>query len=176
MKPFLVLALIVSFAAKFQLRSESLDRFELKRFGTGEPVTLDEFTGKIVVLDFFASWCQPCANSAPAVESQIQQYFAGRGGNRHGIPVQVVSVNVDADDRAQTAAFVLKHKQSLVVNDVDGALLGKLGGRGLPYFVILDGTQKSGPKARFEIVYRKLGFEGAPALQQVIEKIGGSRP
>jgi thiol-disulfide isomerase/thioredoxin len=176
MKTLLALAFLVSISTNYQSRGEALDPFELKRFGTGEAVKLGEFAGRIIVLDFFASWCQPCGKSAPVVESQIQQYFASRGGNRHGIPVQVISVNVDTDDGAQTTAFVQKHKQSLVVNDAGGALFQKLGGRGLPYFVILDGTQRSGPQPQFEIVYRKLGFEGAPALQKVIENIGGSRP
>lgn len=57
----------------------------------GEPATLDDFKGKIVVLNFLASWCKPCEDemsSLLALQSQL--------GDR----LQVVAVGVEDDDAA----------------------------------------------------------------------------
>ena len=69
--------------------------FELPKWETGEKVKLSDFAGEIVVLDFFAYWCVPCKRASLEVESGIQKYYAGKKGNPHGVPVRVVSINIE---------------------------------------------------------------------------------
>jgi cytochrome c biogenesis protein CcmG/thiol:disulfide interchange protein DsbE len=71
------------------------------RIGTAAPdfavqdadrkVTLNEFHGRVVVLNFWATWCAPCVEEMPSLV-QLQQHFKDRG-----VTVLGVSVDVDGD-------------------------------------------------------------------------------
>jgi cytochrome c biogenesis protein CcmG/thiol:disulfide interchange protein DsbE len=53
----------------------------------GEPVSLASFKGKVVVLNVWATWCQPCRVEMPALERLHKQL--------HGDGLEVVAVSVD---------------------------------------------------------------------------------
>jgi len=71
------------------------------RIGTAAPnfsvqdadrtVTLSDLRGKVVVLNFWATWCAPCVEEMPSLV-QLQQRFKG-----NGLSVLGVSIDVDAD-------------------------------------------------------------------------------
>src|SRR5215469_10230276 len=50
----------------------------------GKPQHLSDYRGKVVVLNFWASYCQPCVEEAPSL-NQLQQYLAPRGGTILGV-------------------------------------------------------------------------------------------
>lgn len=61
-------------------------------------VKFSDYLGKVVVLDFYATWCEPCRNSAPHLVGLQQRY------NSQGL--QVVGLNVGGpDDRDKVADF-----------------------------------------------------------------------
>lgn len=65
---------------------------------SGQRQKLGEYRGKILVLDFYATWCVPCRQSIPHLVT-LQNELAARG-------FQVVGLNVGgADDRVKVAEF-----------------------------------------------------------------------
>lgn len=64
----------------------------------GKRATLGDFQGKVLVLDFYATWCAPCRESIPQLITLEKHY--GRQG------LQLVGLNVGGpDDRVKVAAF-----------------------------------------------------------------------
>jgi thiol-disulfide isomerase/thioredoxin len=66
----------------------------------GKGIRLSDFKGKIVILDFWATWCGPCQASMPGLE-KIYKRIGNQG-------VVVLSVNV-FDDKDPFDAWILKH-------------------------------------------------------------------
>jgi peroxiredoxin len=58
----------------------------------GKAMHLSDLRGKVVVLNFWASWCPPCVEEAPAMNA-LQQKISGRGGT-------ILGISVDDDDAA----------------------------------------------------------------------------
>lgn len=73
----LVTALIVGLALDRQRQSQPQSgpapAFSLTTFD-GQPIALDALRGNVVVVNFWASWCIPCKEEAPALEAVWQRY------------------------------------------------------------------------------------------------------
>jgi len=66
--------------------------------GNNQPAKLGDYKGKVVVLDFYATWCEPCRAETPALV-QLQKDYGSNG-------LQVIGLNVGGDeDRVQVPAF-----------------------------------------------------------------------
>lgn len=167
-----VLTALVASALLPSGHTATVPAFELPRWQTDEPVRLEDFAGQILVLDFFAYWCAPCEPASKEIEKGVQQFYSTRRGNPHGVPVRVLSVNIENDFPERTAAFVQRTGLSFVMNDFSGALLRQLGGEGIPFLVIVDGTRSQPGASRFDVVYRHAGFEGLRTIRQIIDGLG----
>ena len=150
--------------------------FELAKWESTEKVRRADFAGKIVVLDFFAYWCGPCRRASVELETGVQKFYAAKAGNPHGLPVQVVAINIERDHPELTAQYLAATGAELVLNDFDGALLEKLGGAGTPFIVVIDGSQATKDKPDFHLIYEKAGFEGTKKLRQIIDGIRPPAP
>jgi cytochrome c biogenesis protein CcmG, thiol:disulfide interchange protein DsbE len=58
----------------------------------GKPARLSDLRGNVVVLNFWATWCQPCIDEAPSLNA-LQRRIAPRGGT-------VLGINLDEDQSA----------------------------------------------------------------------------
>lgn len=56
----------------------------------GKAISLDSLSGKVVLLDFWATWCGPCRQALPKMK-EIAKEFAGE-------PLVIVSISLDADE------------------------------------------------------------------------------
>jgi cytochrome c biogenesis protein CcmG/thiol:disulfide interchange protein DsbE len=68
----------------------------------GAPHKLEEYRGKPVVLNFWATWCVPCAAEMPLL-NEMQERYKGK--------VVFIAASIDDDDvKAEVEAFIKKHK------------------------------------------------------------------
>ena len=146
--------------------------FELTRWQSEETVNLNDYRGSIVILDFFAYWCVPCIAASTDLENNIQNYYAELEGNPHRVPVRVLSINVESSYPKKTEQFINKTGASFVLNDTAGAVYKKFDGRGLPFLVVLDGTEATTVGDGWKIVYQHGGYEGTAAMRAIIDAIG----
>src|SRR5690348_13029977 len=75
----------------------------------GRTVSVPNFGGKLLVLNFWASWCPPCVQETPSL-SQFAQQFADKG-------VVVLAVSVDKDEKAYRAFLQRFHPSFLTARD-----------------------------------------------------------
>lgn len=106
--------------------------FELP--GDGSVVKLSGLKGKVVYVDFWASWCGPCKQSFPWL-NEMQSKYGAKG-------FQVVGINVDANT-ADAKAFLAGLPAKFVVAYDERAVTPKAYGiKGMPSSVLLDGNGK----------------------------------
>ena len=110
--------------------------FDLKRLEAPGKLKLSSLRGKVVVVNFWASWCEPCKSEAPRFEEAHKRY-----GDR------VAFVGVDTADYSSDAGRFLERYGVTYPNvrDPDRSVLGKYGGLPIPRtFVIAPNWQVSG--------------------------------
>jgi len=125
-----------------------------------DPLDLGSLRGKVVLVDFWASWCGPCRHSFPWL-NEMQAKYANHG-------LVVIGVNVDRE-RAQADRFLHDvPAQFRIVYDPAGTLASRYDLPGMPASYVI------GPNG--EVVQRHLGFRAAlraereAELQKLLEK------
>jgi thiol-disulfide isomerase/thioredoxin len=98
----------------------------------GQPVNLDSFKGKVVVLNFWATWCPPCIAEMPALD-HLQAQMGGKD-------LAVVAVSTDRQGIKKSAPFYRRAgiKNLALYNDTRGDLLDAFHAKSLPVTVLID--------------------------------------
>ena len=101
--------------------------------GSTEPLDLDRHRGKVVLVDFWASWCEPCRHSFPWLNDMQAKY-----GDR----LVVIGVNVDRErgDAQRFLAQIPAHFR--IVYDPAGELATRYDVMGMPSSYVFDDTGK----------------------------------
>jgi peroxiredoxin len=96
----------------------------------GQKLDLSTYRGKIVLLDFWATWCGPCRSEIPRFVD-LQNKYRDRG-------LQIVGISLD-DDPKPTRAFYQQFKMNYPVAIGDANLAERYGGMlGLPVNFVID--------------------------------------
>jgi len=99
--------------------------------GKSQPLT--RWRGKILVVNFWATWCEPCRVEVPALV-RVQDKYVANG-------VQIVGISIDSASKVKEFAKEFKVQYPLVIGSLDAIeITRKLGNKqaALPYTVILD--------------------------------------
>ena len=131
--PALLLAFLLTAAPAYAAAPPSLlarpPDFTLPTL-SGNAVTLSKLHGKIVVVNFFATWCPPCRAETPDLIAAAKKY-AAKG---------VVILGVDDSEKPSlVAAFSRRNRVNFpVVLDADGTVRGAYDVRAIPTTYVLD--------------------------------------
>jgi len=126
----------------------------------GVPQNLAQWRGKLLIVNFWATWCEPCRQEVPALV-RIQTAFAPKG-------VQIVGIALDSAAKVRDFAKEYGINYALVVGGMETIdLTRKLGNAAaaLPYTVVLDPSGK--------IVTTRLGGITEQELRSVIGRTSG---
>ena len=129
-----VVVLIAVFAKKssFELvvaGTQAMD-FQLPDLD-GKTRSLGEFKGKVVFLNFWATWCKPCEEEMPS----MQQLHAALQGK----PFEIVAVSIDKDGAEAIREFVKKYGVTFtVLHDRKGRIKELYKTTGVPETFIID--------------------------------------
>ncbi len=99
----------------------------------GKPVSLSSLRGKVVLIDFWASWCKPCRMENPNVKRVYEQY-KGKG-------FEILGVSLDRDKGAWTGAIAQDGLPWKHVSDLgfwNNAAAQQYGVSSIPYTVLVD--------------------------------------
>jgi peroxiredoxin len=120
----------------------------------GKPLSIANYKGKVVLIDFWATWCGPCVGELPNV---LKAYEAN-----HGKGFEIIGISLDSDE-AKLKSFI-EEKKMTWVQFFDGKgwgnkLAAKYGVNSIPATYLLDGEGK--------IIGKNLRGE---ALEQAVAK------
>jgi thiol-disulfide isomerase/thioredoxin len=122
----------------------------------GDTARLADYRGKVTLVNFWASWCDPCREEFPHMAALYRDFARG--------DFAIAAISDDVDD-GKMRAFVRAFRPPFPILVGGGRMKGTYHYRGLPYSVLLD--------RRGRIVQRIFGFGGAAefrALRQTIAK------
>jgi len=104
----------------------------------GKEISLSDLEGKLVLIDFWASWCGPCRQENPNVVEAYEKYHDEKFVN--GKKFEIISVSLDKDKSKWKKAIKkdnLKWKYHGL--DQDGAVSRMYNVRSIPYSFLIDG-------------------------------------
>ena len=103
---------------------------------------LENFRGKVIYLDFWASWCKPCQKSFPWMNSLKDKFPAAR--------FQVVTINLDADSKDMQRFLDKVPAQFDIYHDPSGRIAEQFQLEGMPTSYLIDRNGK--------VVKKHIGF------------------
>ena len=122
----------------------------------GRSQPLAQWRGKVLVVNYWASWCKPCVEEMPAF-SRLSSHYASWG-------VQFVGIGLDEAEKMQAFAKKTPVSYPLLVAESAGTTPG-LQVKGLPYTVVI------GRDGRIETTH--LGRMDEAALEPVLRRLLG---
>jgi thiol-disulfide isomerase/thioredoxin len=144
----------VSAAATAQISGRKAPGFALLDVA-GKSVDFSQYDGKVVLVDFWATWCPPCRRSIPDL-SELHGKYSDRG-------FEVVGISLDRTGADKVARFAeqMKIPYTVVMGNVQVATDWNIGSS-IPIAFLVD--------RKGEIVDRIVGYQEKSVLEEKIQK------
>lgn len=130
MRPMIAATLLVLSTLFTPVANANAELYQLSFNNTEQkPVSLSQFKGKVILLNFWATWCPPCVKEMPTME-RLRQHFTGQ-------PFEIVAINAgEPGSKVDTFLANMKAKGHPltfpVLLDEKGRSFREFGLRGLP--------------------------------------------
>jgi thiol-disulfide isomerase/thioredoxin len=126
----------------------------------GNQIRLEEVRGKIVILDFWATWCAPCEVQMPVLDTLWRDKD---GRVEHGDDLMILGISVDTDPVSKVADWIAERgfEYPIAIGDQDLAM--RYGVIGFPTLVIID------PNGG--IYTRHMGVWSRPEIESILDQI-----
>jgi thiol-disulfide isomerase/thioredoxin len=124
----------------------------------GRPQALEQWRGKVLVVNFWATWCAPCREEIPAF-MKVQEKWSARG-------LQIIGIAIDDSDKVRPYVAELKINYPILIGGLDGIELARQAGNrlgGLPFTVVFN--REGGP------VHSQLGGVNQRKLEALLEPL-----
>jgi thiol-disulfide isomerase/thioredoxin len=97
---------------------------------SGDKIRLDDLAGKVVVMDFWATWCPPCRASVPELKALTQKYPHDE--------LVVISFSADKEEQSWKTFIAQKNMDWAQYWDRDGRIRDKFGVNEFPTYLVID--------------------------------------
>lgn len=96
----------------------------------GDAVSVDDYAGKVVVISFWATWCEPCLQELPF----MQAFYEEHGPD----DLVVLAISTDGPDSVAAARNIVRRNRWTmpILHDADGTVMAQLNPRGVQPFTI----------------------------------------
>ncbi len=122
----------------------------------GKDVSLSDYRGKVIILDFWATWCPPCKAEIPGFVELYSQY------NDQGL--EIIGISLDQGDLSVVPAFVKSYNVNYPILYYKDEVISNYGGiRSIPTTFIID---KEG-----NIVQRLVGYKPKEFFEELIKTL-----
>ncbi len=124
---------------------------------SGQPVSLDTYRGRVLVLDFFATWCRPCRDSIPHLNEMTRKF--GKQG------LQVLGISVDDGGERAVKHFAEQYHITYPIALAGETTLADFGVRSVPMVFVID------KKGTVTDVFRGFNGDVGRSAEQLIKKL-----
>jgi len=122
----------------------------------GESFSLAEAKGKVVILDFWATWCPPCRAELPHFQSLHREY-EGKG-------LVVIGISLDSTGAASVKSFIEDNGISYPILMGDRDVQASYGGiRSIPTTFVID--------RKGHIVKKFVGYQSKEVFEDLVKKL-----
>jgi thiol-disulfide isomerase/thioredoxin len=125
---------------------------------SGKSRNIDEWQGKVRIINFWATWCPPCIKEIPEFVA-LQEQYANKG-------LQFIGVAVDDEESVTAYLAKMKINYPILIGDIEGiALAHQLGNSvdAVPYTLVVDKQGK--------IIHQHRGGISKEQIMEVISPI-----
>jgi peroxiredoxin len=157
---------LVILAASFLLAVEQVDAAprsgqqspNFKVISTsGQTITQENYRGHVLILDFFATWCQPCRLSIPHLVEMNRKY--GKQG------LHILGLSVDEGGERIVTSFTDEFRVNYPLALAGDSTTADFGVRSVPIMYVID------KKGKVAEIYRGYSHEMSRALELTIKRL-----
>lgn len=124
---------------------------------SGQPVSMDNYRGYVLAIDFFTTWCPPCKASIPHLVEMNRKY--GKQG------LQILGQSMDEDGERAVKAFIEEYRINYPVALAPEQIQTDYGIVSVPVMYVID------KKGKVAAVYRGFSDEIGRSLENLVKKL-----